>query len=281
MQSHGDQPVAVEVSQTMLLKRFFNRGPHRLWEAPSVPKGERVYAIGDVHGRLDLLDQLLDRINADDALRDPAETKLVFVGDLVNRGPESRGVIERLMELRRDRNVVFLKGNHEEILIKAYSGNRGSTSLLHRVGGRPTLMSYGVSSDDYDRANLGEMIRLIQQHVPGEHVRFLDSFSDWHVTGDYLFVHAGIRPGRPIADQKASDLRWIREEFLNSSTRHPKMIVHGHSIRSKPDVRSNRIGIDTGAFGSGTLTALGLEGPGTWFLTASGDLDTSWGLLTD
>ncbi len=252
----------------MVLKRLFSRREApapRLW---SLPEGERVYAVGDIHGRLDLLDLLLERMEADDAARGPAKTSLIFLGDLADRGPDSRGVIERLMQLSKaGPEVVFIAGNHEELMIRVWQGDRGSAGTFNRAGGRATLLSYGVAAEDYDRWDLGEMTEAAGRAIPKAHIDFLNGFKDWHLTGDYLFVHAGIRPGYAIDEQDTTDLRWIRRDFTDSDEDHGMMVIHGHTITAEVDERANRIGIDTGAFASGVLTAIGLEGTDRWYLS--------------
>jgi serine/threonine protein phosphatase 1 len=249
-----------------IFKRIFNREDGGTRQH-AISKGERIYAVGDIHGRLDLLDRLLRSVEEDSCRRASATTRLVFLGDLVNRGAESKGVVERLLAISEsETESIFLKGNHEEILVGAYRGDRRLAGLLHRVGGRETLMSYGVSPEEYDHADLGELTRLMQAHIPETHMRFLDRFRKWYVNGDYLFVHAGIRPGLPLEQQKESDLRWIRREFIESKQDHGRMIIHGHSICEEIDEQSNRIGIDTGAYASGRLTAIGLEATERWYL---------------
>jgi serine/threonine protein phosphatase 1 len=251
----------------MVLKRLFGRkeaAPSRLWQ---VPAGERVYAIGDIHGRADLLDKLLDRIDFDNEQRGAADTTLVFLGDLPDRGPDSRGVIERLIALEASpRKAVFIAGNHEELLIRVWEGDRPTAATFHRAGGRETLMSYGVSGETYDGWDLGMVTEETGRLIPVEHIDFLRRFKDWHVQGDYAFVHAGIRPGFDIEDQDAADLRWIRGDFTRSDVDHGRMIIHGHTITDDVDEQSNRIGIDTGAYASGVLTAIGLEGSERWYL---------------
>jgi serine/threonine protein phosphatase 1 len=232
-----------------------------------VPAGQRVYAIGDVHGCCALLDQLLDLIEADHNARGPAEKHLIFLGDLMDRGPNSRGVIDRVMALcAASPNNRCIAGNHEELLIRTFEGDTKITSTFHRAGGKETLLSYGVSEVVYDDADTHQLATLAAEHVPKAHIDFLSSLDDWFQAGDYLFVHAGIRPGRPLADQKQSDMRWIREEFTRFDGDHGFMVIHGHSITEFVDDQSNRIGIDTGAFATGKLTAIGLEGADRWFL---------------
>lgn len=234
----------------------------------ALPEGERVYAIGDIHGRIDCLDTLLAKIAADDEERGAVQTTIVFLGDLVDRGPDSRAVVERAEAMRTEHRCIFLMGNHEEIFIKAWEGDMASVRMFHRIGGRDTLMSYGVSEDEYDGADFERLIELLREHVPADHIAFLRRFRDTYAAGDYLFVHAGIRPGTPIDEQDATDMRWIRDKFLDDTRDHGAMVIHGHSITAGVDEQVNRIGIDTGAYASGRLTALGLEGTDRWFLSS-------------
>lgn len=234
----------------------------------TIPDGERVYAVGDVHGCADQFAALLAAIDADDAARGSADTTLVLLGDLVDRGPDSRGVVERAMQLSASPRFALLKGNHEEMLLRAATGHRPSLQLFNRYGGRETLISYGVDPAAYDEASFEELEALIVATVPAAHRAFLDAGRPHLTIGDYLFVHAGIRPGVPLAEQVGADLRWIRDPFLGHRGSHGSMVVHGHTITAEPDVQPNRIGIDTGAYAGGPLTAIGLEGGERWFLTA-------------
>jgi serine/threonine protein phosphatase 1 len=248
------------------LLNLVSRKPARTY---AVPDGVRVYAIGDIHGRLDLLDSLLASIAADDRARGGAlRTRYIFLGDLIDRGPESRGVVERLMALAEaGPDVRFLMGNHEEVLLRALDGDVRALRFLVRIGGRETLLSYGVGEEEYRSHDYDDLLRIAAERVPAAHRAFLTGFEKWISVGDYLFVHAGIRPGVAIEDQAASDLYWIRDDFLRHRDSFGKMVVHGHSITEEIDVRANRIGIDTGAFASGRLTAIGLEGDERWFLS--------------
>ncbi len=248
----------------MIFRKFFSRDADPEPCPYALPADQRVYAIGDIHGRRDCLDTLIGLIDADDAARGRADTTLVFLGDLIDRGADSRGVVERAMHMATSPKTVLLMGNHEEILIRAWEGDAKAANLFHRVGGRETLLSYGVSEAAYDACDFDELSTLIADTVPVEHVAFLRTFVDQWQCGDYLFVHAGIRPGVPLDEQRASDLRWIRREFLDDPRDHGVMVVHGHSITEAVDEQPNRIGIDTGAFASGMLTALGVEGTQTW-----------------
>jgi serine/threonine protein phosphatase 1 len=176
-------------------------------------------------------------------------------------------VVERLLTLSRERpETRFLKGNHEELFLHALSGAKDALRMFCRVGGKETVLSYGIDRAEYDSLDYPQLAERMAALVPPEHRAFLDGFEDMIVSGDYAFVHAGIRPDVPLDDQRDSDLRWIRESFLEHRGAHPKMIVHGHTIVSAVDRRANRIGIDTGAYASGRLTALGIEGQATWIL---------------
>ena len=233
----------------------------------AVPAGERAYAIGDIHGRCDLLDELLARIDEDDARRGPARTHLILLGDLIDRGPDSAGVVRTIAQLMAASDRVrLIKGNHEEVLVKAAHGSARAARGLLEIGGYQTLASYGISREEADHGTLQDLIDLIRERVPAEQIALLDSGEDMVLLGDYLFVHAGIRPGKPLDQQKGSELRWTREPFLSARRRDPWMIVHGHTPADDVDYGQQRIGIDTAAFATGVLTAIGLEGEERWFL---------------
>lgn len=252
----------------MLSRLFTRRRPEPI--QAELPEGRRIYAIGDIHGRLDLLDQLLARIDEDDAARGAARTSLIFLGDLVDRGADSAGVVERVRKLCADRpDTRCLSGNHEEIFLGAHEGNGDLIRLLLRAGGFETLLSYGLDPEEIDQASIVELADMIERAVPAEHIEFLRALDDYVVEGDYLFVHAGIRPGVPVEQQSPRDLRWIRQPFLDFAGNHGKLVVHGHTITDEVVQRDNRIGIDTGAYRSGRLTALGIEGREQWFLNTA------------
>ncbi|RYD48976.1 MAG: serine/threonine protein phosphatase [Sphingomonadales bacterium] len=160
----------------------------------------------------------------------------------------------------------FLLGNHEEVFLKALAGEQGALPLFNRIGGRETALSYGISEADYQASDYNQLAAMLQQAVPRSHIEFLNRFEDLIVIGDYAFVHAGVRPGTPLVRQRTSDLRWIRNEFLEHDGPHEKHIVHGHTIAPKVEVEGYRIGLDTGAYMSGTLTAMGFEGDQRWIL---------------
>jgi serine/threonine protein phosphatase 1 len=236
--------------------------------AGRIPDDERVYAIGDIHGRCDLLETLLALIEKDETDRPPLRTTLIFLGDLIDRGPDSAQVVERLETLRSSRpSMRFLLGNHEEVFLKALAGDIGALKFFVRMGGKETILSYGIDLQVYnDIACYQELLALVQASVPESHVRFLESFEDMIVVGDYVFVHAGIDPALPLESQRTSDLRWIRERFLDHDGTLDKIVVHGHSVTDQVELLPHRIGLDTGAFASDRLSALGLEGPERWIL---------------
>ena len=232
-----------------------------------VPDGLRVYAIGDIHGRLDLLDSLLFRIEADERMRGAARTQLIFLGDLIDRGPDSAGVVQRALEIEQSGPPArFLMGNHEEVFLKALGGSLEALRFFVKIGGRATILSYGFDEEEYASLDYDELLPELIARVPAEHVAFLQRFEDQIAIGDYLFVHAGIRPRVALEEQTGGDLRWIRSEFLDYRGMHGPIVVHGHTITEDVEERPNRIGIDTGAFASGRLTALGLEAGERWYL---------------
>lgn len=231
----------------------------------AIPDGERVYAIGDVHGCADLLDQLLDRIRDDDAARGTARTTLIFLGDLVDRGPGSAAVIETLLRLRDARpDTRFIAGNHEEVFLEALNGDPKALRMFCRIGGRETVLSYGIDAAAYDRMDYDDLHAALQVRVPPQHRAFLSAFEDMIVIGDYVFVHAGVRPDVDLSAQRTADLRWIRKSFLDHQGLLDKIVVHGHTISDGLDVQPFRIGVDTGAYETGRLTALGLENTSRW-----------------
>ncbi len=236
---------------------------------PQIPAGQRVYAVGDVHGRLDLLLPLLAHIRDDSAARADADAHVVLLGDLVDRGPYSAETVEYAISgLPSFATFHILMGNHEEAMLRALDPHEDrATNLWLKFGGYETLASYGMPV-----ALLGEELppaETLRHYIPERHRQFLDSLPDAIRFGDYVLVHAGIRPGVALEDQNPSDMRWIRQEFLTSKGDHGAFIVHGHSISTEPDLQANRMGIDTGAYRSGTLTALGLEGERRWLIQAS------------
>lgn len=232
-----------------------------------IPDGQRVYAIGDIHGRDDLFARLIDQIRADNAALAPAQVTVILLGDLVDRGPQSAEVVDRAIRLREHfPDTRLLIGNHEECFLAALTGDVRRLRYFMRIGGEETVRSYWTDELNLAEASFEEVAARLPGMVPAEHVEFLGSGEDLIQIGDYVFVHAGIRPGVPIERQALVDLRWIREEFLSDDRDHGVMIVHGHTVREDVDEWPNRIGIDTGAYRSGILTAIVLEEAGWRYL---------------
>jgi serine/threonine protein phosphatase 1 len=244
------------------IRALFGRpSQHPPSTAPAVPDGLCVYAIGDIHGELETLNRLLEMIDQDRLRRSHLRPLLVFLGDYVDRGPNSRGVIERLssgplpgVECR------FLLGNHEEAMLAFLEDPTGNAEWL-RFGGAETLASYGVppSVGVTGRARCEALRDALAAGLPEPHLAFLRGLEKIIAIGDYAFVHAGIAPGRRLARQRPEDLLWIRAPFLSSNLRHERVIVHGHTVVDAPEILFNRIGIDTGAYATGVLTGLALS----------------------
>lgn len=237
----------------------------------AIPQGQRVYAIGDIHGRDDLFAELIGLIRADNAARDAAKVTLILLGDLVDRGPASAAVVERAIGLCGEfDDMRWLIGNHEECFLAALTGDVQRLRYFMRIGGEATVKSYWNHEIDLTTASFEEVTAELPAMVPQSHVDFLGRGEDVIEIGDYAFVHAGIRPGVPLAKQALTDLRWIREDFLNDERDHGVMVIHGHTIRSDIDEWPNRIGIDTGAYRSGVLSAVMLEGTERYYLKTDG-----------
>ena len=226
---------------------------------PRVPAGVRIYAIGDIHGRVDLLNEVLDRIDAD-LERNPVSVAVeVYLGDYIDRGPASQQVIDRLVARNRTFRAIFLKGNHEAYLT-GFMTNPVVLDEWQHFGGLETLRSYGVAP----RINIGAdaqatLTDAFRQALPASHRRFFDNLRLSFTFGDYFFVHAGVRPGIPLTKQREEDLLWIRQDFLLCEEEFSKIIIHGHTPMPEPEIRANRINIDTGAYATGRLTCLKLE----------------------
>jgi serine/threonine protein phosphatase 1 len=227
---------------------------------PSLPAELRIYAIGDIHGRLDLLSELLARISSDIALRPTARPLYVFLGDYIDRGSASRETIDRLIEHGKTHESVFLKGNHELIAIKCLS-DRGLFDQWLRLGGLETLVSYGVPAETLANGKqIAELQSAFHGALPQAHFRFFRDLKNSFECGDFFFAHAGVKPNVELSRQKENDLLWIRGEFLTSKDDFGKIVVHGHTPAREIEVGPNRINIDTGAFATGRLSCLVLEG---------------------
>ena len=238
----------------------WRKSRERQWRGAA---GYRAYAIGDVHGRLDLLDGLLRQIAEDHRARgDDARPLLVLLGDLIDRGPDSRGVIERLLSTALPGfQTLALCGNHEEALLRLLDEEEpGLLDQWLHFGGDACVRSYGEDPLRLSSLTEADAVARLRQVIPQAHQDFLRSLADTFMFGEYLFVHAGIRPGIPLERQQPRDLRWIREPFLSDPRDHGMMVVHGHTITAEPDVRVNRIGVDTGSYREGVLTALMVDG---------------------
>jgi serine/threonine protein phosphatase 1 len=235
--------------------------------------GQRLYAIGDVHGRLDLLTDMLGRVRADIEARPHPRPRVIMLGDYVDRGPESRGVIDALIELKASPlPASFLLGNHDSY-IAAYLRDpdwydRTYHWLHDNMGGNKTLASYGVPNAAWESPRVTH--EAFAAAFPDEHMAFLDACELMIRIGGYVFAHAGIRPGVPLEAQDADDLIWIREPFLTSTEDFGFKVVHGHTIVPQVEHHPNRIAVDTGAIRTGQLSWVILQGPQTSLLTQDG-----------
>jgi serine/threonine protein phosphatase 1 len=226
---------------------------------PAVPAGRRYFAIGDIHGRLDLYEAMIAAIEDDMAGAPALDHRIVLLGDLVDRGPDSAGVVARTRAWQRLRKVRVLAGNHEDMFLAAFEKPEALRHFL-KHGGYETLLSYGLTREELSGLDLDDIFARLQHAIPQETRDYIAAFETMIRAGDYVFVHAGIDPARPLGDQKRSDCLWIRERFLSHEGPLEKVVVHGHTIFDRVMDCGNRIGIDTGAFRSGVLTALVLEG---------------------
>lgn len=231
--------------------------------------GMRLYIIGDIHGRSDLLDQMVGRIHDDVASHGEADCLTVTLGDYVDRGRDSRGVLERLSRNPFPTRYVALKGNHEALL-EMFLTNPAIGGQWRHLGGLATLASYGVSVQEVMKGRgFEEAAHALRAAIPQHHQQFLSALEPFVSIGRYYLCHAGVRPGIPLAEQNIEDLMWIRGEFLNSDASFEKLIIHGHTPNEMPEIRSNRINLDTGAFATGRLTCLVIEGEQTRFIFAA------------
>ena len=242
-----------------------------------IPKTTRIYTVADIHGRADLLAKLLRAIKKDAAPFEAQRRILVTLGDYIDRGSESRQVIEALIHLPLDGfEAKHLKGNHEDLLL-AFINDPAEAVLWLSNGGWATLLSYGFSADDLPERvdQLADIREKLITKIPKTHAAFFKSLRMCYQLGDYFFVHAGVRPGVALDQQKPQDLIWIRDKFLNSNDDFGKIVVHGHTISTKPEVKPNRIGLDTGAFYTGVMTCLVLNGSERYFLQVTKNAPTA------
>jgi serine/threonine protein phosphatase 1 len=233
---------------------------HKRKLKPRLPDGIRIYAVSDIHGRADLLQDVFAAIDHHLARSGPVRALHVFLGDYIDRGPASRQTIDLLIERGRRHESIFLKGNHEAFLFEVLQ-DASRLPSWKEYGGFQTLMSYGLApSIRPDNAEQNELVRALLVGMPKHHRHFFSNLRTSFSCGDFFFAHAGIRPGVPLRQQREEDLLWIRDDFLQSEEDFGKYIVHGHTPVSKPEIRPNRINIDTGAYATGILTLLTIQG---------------------
>jgi serine/threonine protein phosphatase 1 len=247
--------------------RWWPRFVSRPVQEPQLGPGQRIYAVGDIHGRADLLDRLLALIEEHAKQHPAAQKTLVFLGDYVDRGKDSKGVVNRLQTLNWPGwKFVFLRGNHDQAVLD-FLGDAKFYRAWRPFGAAETLLSYGVMPPRFDRETEFEKARQdLAEKLPPEHIEFLQNLELFYVQDDYYFCHAGVRPGIPLEEQVAEDLLWIRDDFLYHRKPFEKMVVHGHTPAPKPTRTHHRIGVDTGAHATHCLTAVMLEGKHYSFL---------------
>ena len=241
------------------LLKAFEKTPPPVPTTRRVPDGTRVYCVGDIHGRDDLLQEMAEGVEADMEARSIDHAVTVFLGDYVDRGFGSMRVVERLARSEWPTPMITLAGNHEDFLM-AFLENEGVLEVWRSLGGLETLHSYGVN---VGLAKARREFRGVQAafaaHFPEHHRHFLETLKHSATIGDYFFCHAGVRPGVPLDCQDRDDLLNIRDPFLSSEAEHGKLVVHGHTPSVAPEIRPNRIGIDTAAYATNRLTCLVLE----------------------
>jgi serine/threonine protein phosphatase 1 len=236
---------------------------------PVLADGGRAYVIGDIHGRADLLDQMVALISRDLEANPSSDCLTVTIGDYIDRGPDSRGVLERLSRNPFPMRFLALKGNHEALL-ESFLGEPSVAEHWRHLGGLETIHSYRVPvSELMVGKNYDDAAKALRAALPEEHLKFLASLQTSIIVGKYFLCHAGVRPGVPLEHQSVDDLLWIRDEFLSSTVDFGKIVVHGHTPTERPEVLPNRINIDTGAFVTGRLTCAVLEGGKHRFLTTT------------
>lgn len=248
------------------LSALLGRTPSRPQPAP----GERVYAVGDVHGRLDLLRKLLRSLDKD-SNGHAHFVRTVFLGDMIDRGPQSKQVLElvRCLQRKDPERIVALLGNHEEMMLASLNGDAEAQRIWLKSGGEAFLRSYNLDPETFSDLGPGDRGRALRTALGADMIDWLQSRPLAWQSGDYFFCHAGVRPGVPLKRQRREDLLWIRRPFLESECAHGAVIVHGHSETHEAEVTPNRINVDTAAHRSGELTAVGLQGRCRWFMSTT------------
>lgn len=231
----------------------------RRTEYPKLPEGQRIYVVGDIHGRIDLLARVHQAIDRDRTTAN--ETTEIYLGDFVDRGPDSAGVIDRLLSRAEHVRSVFIRGNHE-VMFEDFLEGHVEPDEWRPVGGMETLLSYGLDVRALVRAPRERWAAAARALVPREHRVFLAGLTDQYATGGYFFTHAGIRPGVPLDEQVPDDLQWIRDAFLGDARDHGAVVVHGHTPMMEPEFLPNRINLDTGAYLTGRLSCLVIDSEG-------------------
>jgi serine/threonine protein phosphatase 1 len=233
---------------------------------PPAPDGYTLYLVGDIHGRLDLLLRVQRLIDDDKARNQYGRTLEIYLGDYIDRGPDSAGVVSRLITRADEVDAAFLRGNHEQLLLDFLHGS-GSVEQWSGLGGTATLLSYGVAPRVLSREASADVIRSnLNKNLPHDHLRFYEQTGSYVRIGAYLAVHAGLRPGMRLEDQKTVDLLGIRHDFLDYEGDFGFIVIHGHTPVMAPDLRPNRINIDTGAFATNRLTCLRIGADGVCIL---------------
>jgi serine/threonine protein phosphatase 1 len=232
----------------------------------------RVYAIGDIHGRIDLLETLIDRIQADVIRRPHASMRIIILGDFIDRGPGSAKIVDLLIHLKTEPHVIVLRGNHEAIMLDAYSGDHSAMDLWLEHGGLATLESFGAELGEIEIDDTRAMIKLARRVIPRRVIAWIAKLPTHVQFGQYYFVHAGIRPGVPLCDQQDEDRLWIRQVFTECAHDHGAVIVHGHTVNEGGvSFAPNRIGVDTGAYRTGLLSAVAVQGDRLWTIDTRPD----------
>jgi serine/threonine protein phosphatase 1 len=227
---------------------------------PALPVGIRIYAVSDIHGCAELLKNVFTAIDLHLARAEPARALHVFLGDYIDRGPASRQTIDLLIDRGLSHESVFLKGNHEAFLQEVFD-DASRLEAWREYGGYQTMMSYGLTPPmKPDRDQQLELVQALKHGMPEPHRQFFKNLRPSFSCGDFFFAHAGVRPGVPLRRQREEDLLWIRDEFLHSDEDFGKYVVHGHTPVARPEIRPNRINIDTGAYATGILTLLTIQG---------------------